>query len=108
MKNPYSDMDPMYLENEIRACKIVLSESDSQIIAGLEGLLKCTTTSAITNHLKNVTDETKNLLTYRETIRERMEAMQAALDGEEPEEPENFEDAETEDGAEDEATLGEN
>lgn len=74
-------MEPMYLENEIRACKTVLLESDGQIIAALEGLLKCTTSTAVTNYLKAIPAETQNLLTYRETIRARMEAMQAALDG---------------------------
>ena len=78
----------MYLENEIRACKIVLSESDGQIVAALEGLLKCTTATAVTNYLKAIPESVKTLANYREGIRARMEAMQAALDGEDGEDEE--------------------
>jgi hypothetical protein len=77
----------MELETEIRACRDVLSNSDGQIVSALEGMLNCTSTTAITNYIKNIPNETKELLTYRASIREQMSAMQAALDGD-PGEPE--------------------
>jgi len=73
-------MDEMQLEVEIRACKNVLSETDGPIVAALEGLLNCTTTTAITNYLKALPDETKNLVTYRADIRQRMKDMQDIID----------------------------
>ena len=78
----------MYLENEIRACQRVLSDSDSQILGALEGLLNCTTATAVTNYLKAVPASVKETLAYRAMIRERMNLMKAALNGEEATEPE--------------------
>lgn len=70
----------MQLEIEIRACKNVLSETDGPIVAALEGLLSCTTATAIANYLKALPDETKNLVAYRGDIRQRMNEMQDILD----------------------------
>lgn len=100
----------MYLENEIRACKHVLSDSDGQILGALEGLLNCTTSTAVVNYLKAVPADVKELLAYRAIIRGRMKLMQAALDGEPVEEPEPVEEFDPDEAApepEEGATQGE-
>ena len=64
--------NPDVIEAEIRACEILLKESDHTIVEALEGVLNCTSATGVTAYLKALPDEVKRTVTlragYRQTI----------------------------------------
>ena len=61
------------LEAEIRACKALLKETDGQVIEALEGLLNCTSATAIAAYLKGLDKETFSVVAKRQEYRETIQ-----------------------------------
>lgn len=70
---------PDEITAEIRACEILLKESDRTIIEALEGLLACTSATNMTAYLKALPDEVKITMTHREGYRQTIAACIAEL-----------------------------
>ena len=76
----YDGMDEMQLEVELRACKDVLNSTDGQIVAALEGLLSCTSATAMTNYIKALPETVINLIAYRASIRQDIATIEEILE----------------------------
>lgn len=68
------------MEAEIRACKALLAESDYETIKTVEGLLACETSAAIVAYIKAVPAEIKTVIGKRQTYRQTINDLEAALE----------------------------
>ena len=70
---------PDVIEAEIRACEILLKESDHTIVEALEGMLNCMSATGVTAYLKALPDEVKRTVSLREGYRQTITACIAEL-----------------------------
>lgn len=73
-------MKPEEIQGEITGLKSLLTDTDYTVLKTLEGILSCTSTTAVTNYLKELPDTLRETVAKRVAWRARINELEAMLD----------------------------